>query len=131
MPETTLHKPARSRRSQEEKDQKEKDAEMIRISIRWANRQPDEDLLDRFFVQCVLEDWDVAAALNETEERWVLANLGEFLLVAGAKRKTARRDLQLQEEFEGPAHVKGLQLHFDPQTEVAHSDRVLLTRRQL
>ena len=35
---------------------------------------------------------------------------------------------QLQEEFEGPAQVKGLQLHFDPQTEVAHSDRVLLTR---
>lgn len=36
--------------------------------------------------------------------------------------------LQLQEEFEGPAQVKGLQLHFDAQTEVAHSDRVLLTR---
>ncbi len=36
--------------------------------------------------------------------------------------------LQLQEEFEGPAQVKGLQLNFASQTEVAHSDRVLLTR---
>jgi signal transduction histidine kinase len=35
---------------------------------------------------------------------------------------------QLQEEFEGPAQVKGLQLRFYPQTEVARSDRVLLTR---
>jgi len=35
---------------------------------------------------------------------------------------------QLQDEFEGQAQAKGLQLHFDSQTEVAHSDRMLLTR---
>lgn len=35
---------------------------------------------------------------------------------------------QLQDEYEGQAKAKGLQLHFDSQTEVAHSDRVLLTR---
>ncbi len=35
---------------------------------------------------------------------------------------------RLQSEFEGQAQAKGLQLHFDSQTEVAHSDRVLLTR---
>jgi len=35
---------------------------------------------------------------------------------------------QLQDEFEGQAQTKGLQLHFDSQTEVAHSDRMLLTR---
>ena len=35
---------------------------------------------------------------------------------------------RLQDEFEGQAKAKGLQLHFDSRTEVAHSDRVLLTR---
>jgi signal transduction histidine kinase len=35
---------------------------------------------------------------------------------------------KLQDEFEGQAQAKGLQLHFDSQTEVAHSDRMLLTR---
>jgi len=35
---------------------------------------------------------------------------------------------QLQDEFEGQAQTKGLQLHFDSQTEVARSDRMLLTR---
>ncbi len=35
---------------------------------------------------------------------------------------------RLQDEFEGQAQVKGLQLHFDSQTEVAHTDRMLLTR---
>ena len=35
---------------------------------------------------------------------------------------------RLQDEFEGQAKAKGLQLHFDSQTEVAHSDRMLLTR---
>jgi len=34
----------------------------------------------------------------------------------------------LQREFEGQARAKGLQLHFDSQIEVAHSDRMLLTR---
>jgi signal transduction histidine kinase len=34
----------------------------------------------------------------------------------------------LQDEFESQAKAKGLQLRFDSQTEVAHSDRVLLTR---
>jgi len=35
---------------------------------------------------------------------------------------------RLQDEFEGQAQAKGLQLHFDSQTEVAYSDRILLTR---
>jgi signal transduction histidine kinase len=35
---------------------------------------------------------------------------------------------RLQDEFESQAKAKGLKLHFDSQTEVAHSDRVLLTR---
>ncbi len=35
---------------------------------------------------------------------------------------------QLQGEFEGQAQAKGLQLHFDSQSEIAQSDRMLLTR---
>ena len=71
MPESTLNKPARSQQPQSESPEEE----MSRTFTHWANKQPDEDLLERLFVQCVLEDWDVAAALSETEERWVLANL--------------------------------------------------------
>ena len=33
---------------------------------------------------------------------------------------------KVQDEFEGQAQAKGLQLHFDSQTEVAYSDRMLL-----
>jgi len=35
---------------------------------------------------------------------------------------------QLQDEFEAQAQTKGLRLHFDSQTEIARSDRMLLTR---
>lgn len=35
---------------------------------------------------------------------------------------------RLQDEFEGQAQAKGLQLHFDARSEVAYSDRILLTR---
>ena len=35
---------------------------------------------------------------------------------------------QLQDEFEGQAQAKGLQIHFDSQSEAAYSDRLLLTR---
>ena len=35
---------------------------------------------------------------------------------------------QLKDEYEGQAKAKGLQLHFDSRTEVAHSDPVFLTR---
>ena len=35
---------------------------------------------------------------------------------------------RLQDEFENQAQEKGLKLHFDPQTEVAYSDRNLLTQ---
>ena len=35
---------------------------------------------------------------------------------------------RLQDEFEGQAQAKGLQLHFESRSEVAYSDRILLTR---